>query len=99
MPEQICSGIFYDHCFLSVSIVKILYKAEATNPEARARKNATQDIKGGIKGGGGVEMVNAAPQDMTLRDIALLGVAPPDITLPYITLLRTSYYSTFHRLT
>ena len=72
MPEQVCSGIFYDRCFLSVSILKILYKTEATNPEARARKNATQDIKGGIKGGGGVEKVKTAPQDITLPYIPLL---------------------------
>ena len=84
MPEQICSGIFYDHCFLSVSIVKILYKAEAKNPEAEVRENATHDIKGGIKDGGGIEKTKTAL---------------PDTPLPYITLLRTSYYSTFHRLT
>ena len=47
MPEQICSGIFYDHCFLSVSIVEILYKPEATNPEAELRENITLDIKDG----------------------------------------------------
>ena len=44
MPEQICSGIFYNR-FLSVSIVKILYKAEAKNPEAKVRENITLDIK------------------------------------------------------
>ncbi|WLT08135.1 hypothetical protein RAM19_08540 [Bartonella apihabitans] len=69
--------------------MKILYKAKAKNPEAEVRENITHDIKGGIKGGGGVEKVKTAPLDMTLRDIALLGVAPPDITLPYITLLKT----------
>ena len=49
MPEQVCSGIFYDHCFLSVCIMKILYKPEATNPEAEVRENATHDIKDGTE--------------------------------------------------
>ena len=49
MPEQVCSGIFYDHCFLSVCIVEILYKAEAKNPEAEAREKATHNIKDGTE--------------------------------------------------
>ena len=48
MPEQVCSGIFYIRWFLKItSIVKILYKAEATNPEAELRENITLDIKDG----------------------------------------------------
>ena len=46
MPEQVCSGIFYNRWFLKItSIVKILYKPKATNPQAEVRENATHDIK------------------------------------------------------
>ena len=50
MPEQVCSGIFYNRWFLKItSIVKILYKAEAKNPEAEAREKATHNIKDGTE--------------------------------------------------
>ena len=85
MPEQVCSGIFYNRRFLKQSASwKFYIIAEATNPQAEVRENATHDIKGGIKDGGGIEKTKTAL---------------PDTPLPYITLLRTSYYSTFHRLT
>ena len=52
--------------------MKILYKPEATNPEAELRKNATRNIKGGIKDGGGIEKTETSLPDTTLHDITLL---------------------------
>ena len=86
MPEQVCSGIFYNRCFLSVSIVKILYKAEAKNPEAEVRENATHDFKGGIKDGGGIEKIKTALPNITM----------PCLTLPCSGLHTPRHHTALH---
>ena len=39
----------YSLIFEAISIMKILYKAEAKNPEAALRKNITRNIKDGTE--------------------------------------------------
>ena len=82
MPEQVCSGIFYDHCFLSVCIVEILYKAEAKHPETELRENITLDIKDGAA----LKRPRPHSRHHTTRHYPARNFIPPDTTPLYITL-------------
>ena len=75
--------------------MKILYKAEATNPEAELRENITLDIKDGAA----LKKTKTALPDITLHDITLLETSYPPTPHRFTLLCVTLHRSALQRPT